>query len=222
MRAVRHNWVFTWSRNLPRAHSTAAHHRIMNISRIFTAVFAALSAFGAVTQAAIVSFDLQGKAGPGLLPGNENATLAGTPGSGGELGAGILFNDVTNLLTIDVGWGSANGFTNLSGDAIAGHIHGPTASAAPASFTQDASVWIPLDSVPGWNPSASAGGFNGSVTLTDPQEVALLEGRLYINAHTGTNGGGEIRGNLIPVPEPSTIGLVGLGAALFLLRHRPA
>src|SRR5512133_3816754 len=122
MRGVLHNWILTWSRNLPRVRSTAAHHKIMNISRLFPAAFAALSVFGAVTQAAIVSFDLRGKAGTGLLPGNENATLAGTPGSGGELGAGIFFNDVTNLLTIDVGWGSANGFTDLTGNASAGHI----------------------------------------------------------------------------------------------------
>jgi hypothetical protein len=192
----------------------------MRPSRIVYAALTPWFAIAVATQAATIPFDLQGKAGPGLLPGNQNSAVLGTPGSGGELGSGILFNDVTNLLTINVGWGSANGFTNLTGNAAAGHLHGPTASAAPGSFTQDAAVWVPLDSVTGWNPSASAGGFNGSVTLSDQQETALLEGRLYMNVHTGTNGNGEIRGNLIPVPEPSSVCLFALAAAAFTITRR--
>jgi CHRD domain len=194
----------------------------MNISRMILSVLTALSAFVASAQAATLAVDLQGKGGFGLLPGNENATLAGTPGTGGELGSGILFNDVTNVLTINVGWGSANGFTNLTGNANGGHLHGPTASAGTAAFTEDAPVWIPLDSVTGWNPNATSGGFNGSVTLSDPQETALLQGRLYMNVHTPTNGGGEIRGNLVVVPEPSMVCYFAFAAAAFLLRRRPA
>jgi hypothetical protein len=152
----------------------------MNTSRTLPAILTVVFAFAASAQAATIPFDLQGKAGPGLLAGNQNTTVLGTPGSGGELGSGILFNDVTNLLTINVGWGSGNGFTNLTGNANAGHIHGLTASAAPASFTQDAGVMIGLDNLPGWNPSATSGGFNGSVTLDDPQEIALFEGKLIL------------------------------------------
>lgn len=194
----------------------------MKMSTTVSTLLAAGLAFAASTQAATVPFDLQGKAGAGLLSGNQNGTVLGTPGRGGELGSGFLFNDVTNLLTINVGWGSGNGFTDLTGNAIAGHLHGPTASAAPASFMEDAGVWVGLDNLAGWNPSATNGGFNGSVTLTDPQETALFEGRIYMNVHTGTNGGGEIRGNLIQVPEPSTVGFVAFGAAAFLLRRRSA
>src|SRR5262245_35423224 len=90
-----------------------------------------LLSVGATVNAAILQFDLIGKAGTGLLPGNENGTVLGTPGSGGEISGGITFNDVTNVLTLNTGWGTANGFTNLTGNATAGHLHGPTASAAP-------------------------------------------------------------------------------------------
>ena len=148
-------------------------------------------------QAHLISFDLLGKAGAGLLSGNENGTINGTPGSGGEVGDGIVFNDQTGVLTINVGWGSGKGFTDLSGNAAAGHIHGPTASSGTAAFNENAGIMIGLDDKPGWNPSATNGGFNGSVTLNSTQIEFLFAGRLYINVHTPTNGGGEMRGNLV-------------------------
>ena len=147
-----------------------------------------------------IAFDLAGKAGAGLLAGNENGTINGTPGSGGEVDTGIVFNSQTRVLTINVGWGSGKTFTNLSGDARAGHIHGPTASGGTASFNENAGIMIGLDDKPGWNPSATNGGFSGSVTLTAEQAQHLFAGRLYINIHTPTNGSGEIRGNLVQTP----------------------
>jgi hypothetical protein len=175
-----------------------------------------LLALAAPLSAATVFFDLQGKAGAGLLPGNENGTVSGSPGTGGEIGGGIFFDDVTKLLTINVGWGSANGFTNLTGNATAMHIHGP------ASFTANAGVLIGLDSLGGYNSSATAGGFSGTTTLTATNEARLLAGTLYINVHTSTNGGGEIRGNLVAVPEPSRVLLAAMGGLLLGLRRRRA
>ena len=97
------------------------------------------AASAAVSSAIIIPFDLQGNAGFGLLSGNENISVSGTPGSGGEIGAGISFADVTSVLAdIDFGWGSGNGFADLTGNASAGHIPGITTSPAPASFTQNA------------------------------------------------------------------------------------
>jgi hypothetical protein len=196
---------------------------LMKTSRILLAILTPVFAFALSAQADIFFFDLLGKAGPGLLPGNENGTINGTAGSGGELGNGIFFDDVTNLLSIEIGWGSANGFTDLTGDTSAGHIHGPTASAGTASFLENAPVWIPLNNLAEWDESATSGGFDGAVTLTDEQEIALFQGRLYINAHTQLNPGGEIRGNIV-VPEPTTISLVALAAGVgyLLLRRRRA
>ncbi|MCB1879244.1 MAG: CHRD domain-containing protein, partial [Gammaproteobacteria bacterium] len=43
----------------------------------------------------------------------------------------------------------------------------------------------------------------------------LAGGNAYLNIHTTAFPGGEIRGNLAPVPEPTTLGLIGLGLAGF-------
>jgi hypothetical protein len=185
-----------------------------------------LGAFGVVVlaasnaSAAILFFDLQGRGGAGLLPGNENHAINGTPGSGGEIGAGITFNDVTNVLTINVGWGSGNGFSNLTGNATVGHIHGLTANGGVASFTQNAGVRYGLDNLPGWNNNAVNGGFIGTVNINAVDVQALLDGRMYINVHSAANGAGEIRGNLVLVPTPGVAAMMGLGGLALARRRR--
>ena len=151
-------------------------------------------------EAALISFDLEGKAGFGLRAENENGTVNGNPGPGAEVGYGIVFNDFNGVLTINIAWGDRNGLGDLTGPAVAGHIHGPTASSGSAAFNEDADVMIGLDDKEGWNPDPTNGGFSGSVTLTKAQAQDLFAGRLYINIHTGVNGSGEIRGNLVRQP----------------------
>ena len=183
-------------------------------------VFAVAWGLSSGAEGAIVAFDLQGKSGFGLLPGNENATITGLPGTGGERGAGISFNDVSLVLSIDIGWGSGNNFTDLSSNVSGGHIHGPTTASGTAAFTQDASIFMALDSLPGWNSSRTGGGFTGTVTLNSTQAAQLLAGRFYINVHTSTNSGGEIRGNLVAVPEPSSAVLLLTASGLVVTRRR--
>jgi hypothetical protein len=182
----------------------------MNVAiRSLLAVGCVVSALAA--DGALFYFDLEGKAGLGLLPGNENPSVTAV-GSGGVIGGGIFYDDATNILTLNFGWGSANGFTNLSGNATAGHIHGPTSGTGTASFTQNSGVAYGLDNRPGWSANATSGGFSGTVTLTEPHEANLLAGQFYVNVHTATNPGGEIRGNLVQaVPEPASAALLGLG-----------
>jgi 23S rRNA (cytidine1920-2'-O)/16S rRNA (cytidine1409-2'-O)-methyltransferase len=50
----------------------------------------------------------------------------------------------------------------------------------------------------------------------------ILEGRSYINFHTTQFAGGEIRGNISPIPEPETYALMlaGLGAMSLVARKR--
>jgi hypothetical protein len=61
----------------------------------------------------------------------------------------------------------------------------------------------------------------GNMTTLAAQLPNILTERSYMNFHTRQFGGGEIRGTISPVPEPSTMVLAGLGtAALFRLRRR--
>lgn len=168
-------------------------------------------------SAATVLIDLQGRSGSGLRFDNENPSASGS-GTGGEVGAGITYETTTRVLTLNVGWGTGNGFTNLTGNATAAHIH----QAANAAFTSSGGVIVSLDgATPGYNASASSGGWtNTQVTLSAAQETALLAGQLYLNVHTAANGGGEIRGNMVVVPEPSRALLSCAGCLLFAARRR--
>ena len=170
------------------------------------------------SQAATVSFILDGTDGLGLLPGNENPPVTGTgsndPGEGGLGSGGISFDTGTNILSIDVEWGTGNPGTRLTGDATAMHIHLPTANSAPTGFGENVGDVIDLHTLGGFNSSSQDGGLVDTVTLSDSEEVALLSNKAYINAHTTINTGGEIRGHLVadsPIPEPATIILSGLG-----------
>src|SRR4030095_1742784 len=123
--------------------------------------------------------------------------------------------------TMKSGWGSGKGFTDLTGNRTGGHLHGPTASGGVASFTQNAPVKYPLDSLPQWNPSATNGSFQGTISILEADEAALINGQFYFNVHTSTNGGGEIRGNLV-IPEPTSFGLVACGVLALVGARRCA
>jgi len=61
----------------------------------------------------------------------------------------------------------------------------------------------------------------GNGTNLTPQIPSILAGLAYINFHTTQFGGGEIRGQIQVVPEPSAVTLFGAGVfGLFLLGRR--
>ncbi len=111
---------------------------------------------------------------------------AGTCGGGGS-GTGsatLTFDDGTNELT----WSLS--YSGLSGTVTAAHFH----FGAPGV---NGPVRVGIGTA---NPS------NSSATLTAGQASELLAGDWYINVHSTTFGGGEIRGQVL-VPEPGVLAL---------------
>jgi serralysin len=51
----------------------------------------------------------------------------------------------------------------------------------------------------------------GNGTTLGAQLANLLAGNLYFNVHTSDHGGGEIRGQVVIIPEPSTVALLACG-----------
>jgi Cu/Zn superoxide dismutase len=111
-------------------------------------------------------------------------------------------------------------YRNLSGAAVAAHIHGPgdvSDSVAPLLDLEPYRVGA-LD---------TNGVFRGSVDLTSGQRAALLGGKTYVNVHTAAHGAGEIRGQVVPVhmeaaltgdaSRPTSVATAGRGTGLFAL-----
>lgn len=76
-------------------------------------------------------------------------------------------------------------YTGLTAPLSAAHFHGPATAGA------NAGVIVPI---------ANAGAsmpLIGMATLSPPQVSDVLAGRWYINIHTSTNPGGEIRGQVV-------------------------
>src|SRR5207244_3975991 len=140
------------------------------------------------------------------------------------------YDDVAHSLHVQVT------FSGLTGTTTASHIHAPTAVA----FTGTAGVATTTPTFAGFPLGVTSGSYDNTLDLTqsssyNPSYVtanggtnasaeaalasAMAAGKSYLNIHTSTFGGGEIRGFLIAVPEPSSLGIMA-GAGLIAMRRR--
>lgn len=178
---------------------------------------AAIAVLTSTASAAIIQFDISplsfgdntiGLSGPNEVPTNLSTA------TGDEIGAGISLDDVSGLLTLNFAYGSAFGFVDLTGNFGTSHIHKGADNVAGG-------VVVGIDGA--HTPSGTKSGFySGTVALTAPQQADLLSNLHYINIHSSTFGGGEIRGQIVVVPEPGSAMLLlsGAVAALGLRRRR--
>lgn len=133
----------------------------------------ALAATLTLAQAAPVSFQVP-------LTGAQQVPPVQTPGSGS---ADLTYDASTRVVTWNVT------FSGLSSQATMAHFHGP----APAGKNAGVKVWL---SQKGTMEMTSP--LSGQATLS-PDDAKMFEaGDMYINVHTKSNPGGEIRGQVVP------------------------
>lgn len=146
-------------------------------------------------------------------------------GGGGRSGTGTAtasFDDVSHVLTFFAD------FSGLSGVTTQAHFHccTTTAFAGTAGVAVDSpSLPIPLgvtagvfgaaldlDDASNFNPAfvTASGSLDAAITRF---KAGLDSGKVYLNIHTSTFGGGEIRGfMLVPEPASAALALLALGA----------
>jgi hypothetical protein len=156
--------------------------------------------------------------------------MAGTfaPEANGATGTGSLFLEWDidgHTLWIDAT------FAGLSGNTTQSHIHCCTA----APFTGTSGIALATNgNLPGFPIGVKAGhytrlidlsltssysasflgGAGGTAALAETKLMdGLKAGKSYMNIHTQTFGGGEIRSFVTVVPEPATYGMMALGLA---------
>ena len=163
--------------------------------------------------------------------------LTTSPGTGFGM---VTYDNVGHTLLLQV---TFSGLVTTGTGVTATHIHAATAS----PFTGTAGVATVQPVFPGF-PTGVRGvtNYSGTLDLTQTASfnaafvtanggtaasaeaalaAAMAGGKAYWNIHSSTFGGGEIRGFLVAVPEPSTlamlaVGMVGLGGVIRSRRSR--
>jgi hypothetical protein len=138
------------------------------------------------------------------MNGAQETPVNGSFAAGGGIAS---FDNVLNQITVSVF------FVGLTTPATASHIHDGAAGVSGPVIVS----FVPF------TPSATSGSIIGGPLAFPTANIAdLLAGKTYFNIHDSVFPNGEIRGQLVPVPEPSTLALlgVGLGAGALLRRRR--
>ncbi len=178
--------------------------------------------FGSVAFSAPISYFAN-------LNGFNESPVNASPGIGL---AHVTIDVVTHTMLVEVT------FSGLLAGDTASHIH--CCTAAPEAGT--AGVATSLPTFTGFPSGVTSGSYlkafdmtlassynpafvtaHGATTSTAEADLAvgMAAGKTYLNIHSSQFPGGEIRGFLEPVPEPSTLLLAGAAlASLTLLQRR--
>jgi hypothetical protein len=147
----------------------------VSLSRRALMLFAGLALAGTVSlaQAAPVAFTVP-------LTGDQQVPPVQTSGSGS---ANLTYDAGTRVVTWNIT------FSGLSSEATMAHFHGPAATGKNAGVK----VWLSQKGT-----MAVTSPISGQATLS-PDDAKMFEaGDMYINVHSKTNPGGEIRGQVMP------------------------
>ena len=164
----------------------------------------------------------------GSLAGANEVPTVASPGTGS---ATVVLDPTAQTIQVNAT------FSGLTSNDVAAHIH------CCAPLGTNAAVATTVPAFPGFPLGVTSGSYSSAVfDLTQPTiynpafvtleggtipqaEAALIagieHGMTYLNIHTTNNPGGEIRGQLEPVPEPTTLVLWGtMMAGLGMIRRR--
>lgn len=135
-----------------------------------------------------------------FLDGLQEVAPNASPGTG--LGTATL-DDATGEMNI------SGSYSGLAGSVTLSHLHGPGGPGV------NSGVIFGLTNTFGHN-----GTFTGSSTLDATQMGWVLDGLTYINLHSDLFAGGEIRGQLGALPEPTSLTLAAAGLIALLVARR--
>lgn len=184
------------------------------------------------STAALLAMSSSGFSGLMLYSVNMSGPNESPPNASPGIGSGfITIDDVANTMKIQISYSGLTGTSSLA------HIHAATATpltgasgVATSTFagfpfgvfagTYDNSA-TPINLAGSGLTSAYITANGGTAaTATSAFISAANSGRAYFNLHSSTFGGGEIRGFLISVPEPSSLVLSGIAIGFAASRRR--
>ena len=150
----------------------------------FSKSLLAAVALAATLPAAATTFSfMAGLSGANEVPANASTATGTTL---------VTFDDVLNNVTVNVI------FSGLAAAASAAHIH----CCSPPGVNSGVQIGL------AGFPASTSNTYNGVLTPGVATFALVLAGaqagQAYVNLHNPTFPGGELRGNLVPVPEVST------------------
>jgi hypothetical protein len=193
-------------------------HLMFRTSVVFVAVLGLFSTATPPAKADLLTF-------AATLTGDQEVPSTGSPGIGH---ATLSFDTNTHNLQVHVA------FSGLLGNTIASHIHAAAPPGASAGVATQVPTFVnlPLGVTSGafdqtldmtlassYNP-AFITAHGGTVAGAEAFLITNMSaGLTYLNIHTDRFPGGEIRGQIAPVPAPPAVVLAGLGAGCVAVRR---